>query len=81
MPRHVVHYRNSAMSRMLPLVMAAREGRQEEVTALLASGLEVNQQGEYDISALHMASLHNHPGVVRTLLEHGADTSLTDAWG
>ena len=38
-------------------------------------------QGEYNISALHMASLHNHPGVVRTLLEHGADTSLTDAWG
>lgn len=81
MPRHVVHYRNSAMSRMLPLVMAAREGREEDVTSLLTGGLEVNQQGEYNISALHMASLHNHHEVVRTLLEHGADTSLTDAWG
>ena len=46
----MVHYRNSAMSRMLPLVMAAREGRQEEVTALLASGLEVNQQALSDIT-------------------------------
>ena len=69
------------MSRMLPLVMAAREGREEDVVMLLESGLDVNQQGEYNISALHMASLHNHRAVVRRVLEHGADTSLTDAWG
>ena len=81
MPRSVVHYRTSAMSRMLPLVMAAREGREEDVVMLLESGLDVNQQGEYNISALHMASLHNHRAVVRRVLEGGADTSLTDAWG
>ena len=81
MPRSVVHYRNSAMSRMLPLVMAAREGREEDVVRLLESGVEVNQQGEYNISALHMASLHNQGAVVRRLLEHGAHTSTTDAWG
>ena len=66
---------------MLPLVMAAREGREEDVVMLLESGLDVNQQGEYNISALHMASLHNHRAVVRRVLEGGADTSLTDAWG
>ena len=81
MPRSVVHYRNSAMSRMLPLVMAAREGREEDVVRLLESGVEVNQQGEYNISALHMASLHNHQAVVQRLLERGADTCLTDSWG
>ena len=69
------------MSRMLPLVMAAREGREEDVVMLLESGLDVNQQGEYNISALHMASLHNHRAVVRRVLEAGADTSLNDAWG
>ena len=69
------------MSRMLPLVMAAREGREEDVVRLLESGVEVNQQGEYNISALHMASLHNHQAVVQRLLERGADTCLTDAWG
>ena len=69
------------MSRMLPLVMAAREGREEDVVLLLERGLDVNQLGEYNISALHMASLHNHQAVVRRILEHGADTSLTDAWG
>ena len=69
------------MSRMLPLVMAAREGREEDVVRLLESGVEVNQQGEYNISALHMASLHNHQAVVQRLLERGADTCLTDSWG
>ena len=28
-----------------------------------------------------MASLHNHPAVVRRLLEHRAHTALNDAWG
>ena len=69
------------MSRLLPLLMAAREGREEEVVRLLESGAEVNQEGEYGITALHMASLHNHPAVVRRLLERGADTGLSDAWG
>ena len=81
MSRGVVHYRNSAMSRLLPLLLAAREGREEEVLGLLESGAEVNQEGEYGITALHMASLHNHPAVVRRLLERGADTGLSDAWG
>ena len=66
---------------MLPLVMAAREGREEDVVLLLESGVDVNQLGEYNISALHMGSLHNQGAVVRRVLEHGADTSLTDAWG
>ena len=43
MPRSVIHYRNSAMSRLLPLLMAAREGREEEVVRLLEGGVDVNQ--------------------------------------
>ena len=69
------------MSRLLPMLQAAKEGREEEVVRLLESGAEVNQEGEYGITALHMASLHNHPAVVRRLLERGADTGLSDAWG
>ena len=31
------------MSRLLPLLMAAREGREEEVVRLLEGGVDVNQ--------------------------------------
>ena len=81
MPRNVIFYRTSAISRMTPLVAAARNGHLDEVIRMLETGVSVDHQDEYGITSLHMASLHNHPEVVRYLLEHGAKTDVKDAWG
>ena len=81
MPRNVIFYRNSAISRMTPFVAAARTGHLEELIRLLDTGVNVDHQDEYGITGLHMASLHNHSEVVRYLLDHGARTDVKDAWG
>ena len=46
MPRKLVYYRQSALTRMSPLITASREGDREQVLDLLAQGVDVNQQGE-----------------------------------
>ena len=64
MPRSVVFYRNSALGRMSPLVSASRAGQLAEVRRLLGA-VEADTRGEYGITSLHMAALHNHPPVVK----------------
>ena len=81
MPRKLVYYRQSALTRMSPLITASREGDKEQVLDLLAQGVDVNQQGEYDITALHLASLHGHSYIVDLLLSNGALPNMPDAWG
>ena len=81
MPRKLVYYRQSALTRMSPLISCSRDGASEEVESLLSQGADVNHQGEYDISALHLASLHGHSYIVELLLQHGASPNLLDAWG
>ena len=81
MPRKLVYYRQSALTRMSPLITSSRDGSSDEVQSLLSQGVDVNQQGEYDISALHLASLHGHSYIVDLLLENGANPNLLDAWG
>ena len=81
MPRKLVYYRQSALTRMAPLISCSRDGDYQEVQSLLSQGVDVNDQGEYDISALHLASLHGHPYIVELLLQHGASPNLVDAWG
>ena len=66
---------------MSPLITSSRDGNSEEVEDLLQQGVEVNHQGEYNISALHLASLHGRPHIVQLLLAGGASPNLLDAWG
>ena len=51
------------------------------ILRLLEQGHKVGHQGEYGITGLHMASLHNHPQVVSCLLDNGAAPDVKDAWG
>ena len=51
----------------------AREGRSDELAALLAKGVPVNLTGGAGDSLLILAAYHDHPATVRMLLEHGAD--------
>ena len=81
MPRKLVYYRQSALTRMSPLITSSRDGNSDEVERLLYQGVDVNQQGEYDISALHLACLHGHAYIVDSLLASGAIPNVLDAWG
>jgi len=81
MPRKVLYYRQSALTRLPPLISSSRAGQRQEVDQLIAQGVDVNQQGEYDISALHLAALHGHTDTVERLLRGGAHPNSRDAWG
>jgi uncharacterized protein len=50
-------------------------GRLDVVRMLLAAGVDVQQRGVNDYSALHYAAARNDPLLVELLLEHGADHS------
>lgn len=51
----------------------AREGRTEELAAVIDRGIPVNLTGATGDSLLILAAYHDHPATVRTLLERGAD--------
>jgi ankyrin repeat protein len=51
----------------------AREGRAEELHALIERGVPVNLTGGTGDSLLILAAYHDHPDTVRVLLERGAD--------
>ena len=51
----------------------AREGRTEELAAVVERGVPVNLTGGTGDSLLILAAYHDHPGTVRMLLERGAD--------
>jgi ankyrin repeat protein len=55
---------------------APRTDVTEIVALLLSFGADPNQRGINDYTALHMAASVNHAGVVRLLLEAGADPAL-----
>lgn len=54
------------------LRMAAREGRQAEVSGLLAQGVAADAAGPYGETALYYASQKGHSRVVLALLKAGA---------
>lgn len=64
------------MSGELTLVEAAREGKLDRVTALLAEGAEADRPDERGTTALYAASLEGRTDVVRALLDAGADPDL-----
>lgn len=51
----------------------AREGRAQELAAVIDRGVPVNLTGGSGDSLLILAAYHDHPDTVRMLLEHGAD--------
>jgi cytohesin len=64
------------------LMMAAAEGAEEAVAALLVAGADVAvQQREKLVTALHVAAYHGHAGVVGQLLGAGAALGAQDANG
>eukprot|EP00736_Rhodelphis_marinus_P004760 Rmarinus@m.25053 len=64
-----------------PIHLAARRGLVEVCSALLARGVEVNQQEELGRSPLHAAVFKGHATIIRDLLEKGALVDLTDEKG
>ena len=57
-----------------PLMASARTGRVQAVRALLAHGADVDaKETSHDQTALMWAAANRHPGVVRALIEAGAD--------
>ena len=51
----------------------AREGRTDDLRAVVERGVPVNLTGGTGDSLLILAAYHDHPETVRMLLEHGAD--------
>jgi ankyrin repeat protein len=67
---------------LTPLLLAAREGHNEAVKALLEAGADVNQVSPGDkTSALLIATINGHYDLARSLLDQGADPKLASENG
>ena len=62
------------------LFEAARTGDRARVAALLDSGVNVNAQSRYGVTALGFAADRGHLDVVRLLVERGADVNVADSF-
>jgi len=62
------------------LMLAAENGQEEEVEALVGLSADVNFCADQGWTSLHLASKKGHTGVVKVLLRHGAcvNTQLQD---
>ena len=73
---------------LMPLYIAARDGSEEAVSALIDRGADVNRRNahtsyvrRYDLNnatALHVAVDGAHVGITRTLIAAGADVNVVD---
>jgi uncharacterized protein len=59
----------------------AREGRSDELAALIERGVPVNLTSGAGDTLLILAAYHGHPGTVRMLLERGADPNRVNDRG
>ena len=65
-----------------PLAMAALEGNEAAVRALIEAGADVNAQDDEGNAALHNAARHaQSEGILRALLDGGADATLRNRRG
>lgn len=76
---------NADPYRGTPLIWAAVCDRREAVAWLLDHGAEINQKATFGglshgqgVTALHMAAQYGHLGVVRLLVERGADRGIRE---
>ena len=56
-----------------PLYRAAKNGFDDIAKLLIEHGADLNEGDKDGYRALHVAAMHNHPKVVRVLLQTGAD--------
>ncbi len=66
---------------LTPLIIAAKNGKDEVVRLLLEAGAEKEAKSNGGFTPLSAAAYHGHDAVVRLLLEAGADKEATDEWG
>jgi len=69
------------MGGLTPLLYAARQGHVEAVTALLESGVDVNQPGADKTTPVMMAVINGHFDLAMHLLERGANPKLATLAG
>jgi len=66
-----------AQGGLTPMLLAARQGYAETVSALLDAGVNVNEQSSGDkTTALLIATINGHFDLAKMLLDHGADPNL-----
>ena len=63
------------------LFQAAAKGDVEAVQLLVDSGVDANITDENQMTALHHAAMHARDGVIKALIERGADLNATDLKG
>jgi uncharacterized protein len=66
----------SAVSGVTPLILAATNGHEQIVDALLDAGAAVDTTDNDNATALMYASSKGHVGIVRKLLQRGADVNV-----
>lgn len=64
-----------------PLCISIREDRISQAYLLLRSNVDVNLGGGILGSALHLAVVKNEIGIVKALIQKGADVNKQDACG
>ena len=74
-------YQEATPGGMTALLYAARDGRLEIVSMLLAAGADLKKEDVNKISPFAMAITNNHMEVAQFLLERGADVNERDNWG
>jgi ankyrin repeat protein len=66
-----------AQGGMTPMLLAARQGYSDTVSALLDAGVDVNERSAGDkTTALLIATINGHFDLAKMLLDHGADPNL-----
>ncbi|KAI8051592.1 ankyrin repeat-containing domain protein [Syncephalis plumigaleata] len=58
--------------------IAAGEGDNERIQALLSNGINANVADDNGYTALHAAASYNHLSTIELLLKHGANVNCTD---
>lgn len=78
----VFFYKPTSLSDMEGLIKAARVGDLDEAIRLVErDGEDVNKVGpQYNLTPLHLASLHGHRDVAEFLIDKGANPDALDDW-
>jgi len=74
-------YQEPTPGEMTALLYAARDGRTDIASMLLAANADVNQVEANGVSPLIEAIANNHIALARLLVDHGADVNTVDWWG
>jgi ankyrin repeat protein len=71
--RHLLRQPDIDLNEGAPIAWAADQGYTDVVDLLIAHGADVNQYDTEGYTALHRATMKNHVGVVRSLLQASGD--------